>query len=164
MKKMKGRESNWSADDIATTVIGIIFIGMVLFGVAITLTGSSDFSGKIMAAIVGVTLLVTIVSAIIVEHRFKLRNSRQFVMSIDTAAGHDITKIDENGYVKMTYHGHQYRYKHIRTVYKDFTWAENHHTCHRRAYYYILEKETDSQPPYYEHMAKMREKELRKKT
>lgn len=164
MKKMKGRGSNWSVDDIATTVVGIIYIGMVLFGVVMTLTGSSDFSSKIMAALVGVTFLVIIISSIAVEHRFKLKNSRQFVMSIDTAAGHDITKIDESGYVTMTYYGHQYRYKYIRTIYKDFTWAENHHTCHRRAYYYILEKETDSQPPYYGHMAEMREKELKKKT
>ena len=51
MKKMKGRGSNWSADDIATTVVGIIYIGMVLFGVVMTLTGSSDYSSKIMAAL-----------------------------------------------------------------------------------------------------------------
>lgn len=160
--------SKYTASEIGEIIVGLIIIllfvgGGIFGGVTMIRTGSNNTPGIIACFAIPAVFICFLIHSILEERQFKLRNSRQFVMSFDTACDHRISDVDKNGFVTMEYYGKKYKYKVIRQASKNFTWAENHHTCHRTGYYLILEKTSDSQPPNYGHMAEMREKELKKK-
>ena len=97
------------------------------------------------------------IKEVINKKKFFLENSRQFIMSVDTADSHGIRK-EGDSQVSMEYYDKRYMYKCIRVVDKNFRYYGRHH----RRYYFILEKMTDEQPPHYSHTDEMRKKESNK--
>ena len=157
---MRGEKPSWSAADIAVAILLFSIVGLIAFGILMVWTHTSNFETIAGFTFIGVAISYFILHEFFVERRFKLENSRQFVMKADTASYHKLSdKADKDGYVTMEYYGRKYYYRVIRIALKTFTWSENYHTVHDTRMYFIFEKKTDDQPPNYPHMARMREKE-----
>ena len=92
------------------------------------------------------------------EEKFKLENSRQFIMKFSTAKEHSLLEA-ENGYVTMVYGKKRYKYKIIRIVDKKYNHIHNYSANYYTVHYFVFEKISDEQPPHYYEMKMMKEKE-----